>query len=732
LPLATGLFWGISLFWNAQLRQLYLSSIESPNPVKLGLALLCLVSLCGFLYAWNSRLSSDRIDRLYSQHADLHFDRRLLLIRDLKAASCFLLPLCGLVLGLFGLYSEVRRAERIYSAAGDFLVARGGEPQVVSSMVGWIAVAVATAVAGSIWPLLRYRVWLCTFSRSYTGYCAALTMFVALLPFLAKGEMVNIAKAMGPLATTFMTMLVISVVLFPISRRPLLLVPLTAAIMVIGAYKIRTIGGWATIENGVSERPSATAYFDAWLDERRAQPDAHTYADYPVYIFAAEGGGIYAVSAAARYLSTLQDICPQFAKHVFAISAVSGGAIGASIFQALNAVALPGEDGINCLEAAKQRRAKPPETVERIIRSDQLSGPLAFLIPDTIRKFDFGAFEWISRGLYQLAKWTAKRIPLAQAAANFLDAPLFDRASALEKSFADEFEAAHPHPADSPCLPGAKSNLSIDYAGHTCAGSRAPALVLNATWVERGYRVAFSPFLLWRPDKKDMTIGDGTLLAFDDLGRRKKPKAISLISAAGVSARFPGIMPAWPVDYSIAEGETRRWNFVDGGYADASGATTAYELFERLGKHIHKNNLHVDLRLVLLTDAATDLKLKDIEGSGFNDSLVVMTAVLNVRSLLAQRAVTGALTSAASSGARDKVQVVNLIHQALPLSLGWKISRRSDEVVQYILGDATNCGLPKAAHPGSGEDDEAVEALLKTIENNSCVTKEILQLLSIK
>jgi hypothetical protein len=42
--------------------------------------------------------------------------------------------------------------------------------------------------------------------------------------------------------------------------------------------------------------------------------------DYPVYIFAVEGGGIYAVSAAARYLSMLQGICPQFAKHVFAIS----------------------------------------------------------------------------------------------------------------------------------------------------------------------------------------------------------------------------------------------------------------------------------------------------------------------------------------------------------------------------------------------------------------------------
>jgi len=733
LPAATGSLWGLLLFWDAQLRQLYLSAIEAPDPVRLLLALLCLLILCGFLYAWNSKLSTDQIGRLYSQHADLRFDRRLLLVRDLKAASCFLLPLCGLVLGLYGLYGEVKRAERVYSAAGDLLISRGGEPQAMSATVGWIAVLVGIAVAGSIWPLLRYRVWLCAFSRSYTiGCCIGLAMVVALLPFAAKGETVNIAKAVGPLAMSFLTMMVISVVLFPVSRRHLLLMPLAAAIAMIGSYKISTIGGWATIESGASERPSAMAYFDAWLEERRKHPDGRAYANYPVYVFAVEGGGIYAVSAAARYLSTLQGICPQFARHVFAISGVSGGAIGAAIFQALNARQLGGEDPVNCLEAARQRRAEPSDSVVRIICSDHLSGPLAFLIPDTIRKFDFGALEWISKGLYRLAKWMGERLPMAQRAASFLGGSLFDRSSALEKGFADEFDAAQAHPADSPCVSGARSNLRIGYAYHACAASKAPALLLNTTWVERGYRVTFSPFRLWYPNAKDVTIGDGTLLAFDDLGRPEDPGGISLISAAGVSARFPGIMPSWPVDYHLGKGETRRWNFVDGGYADASGATTAYELFDRLEQHVRANNLKVDLRLVLLTDAATDLELKNIEGSGFNDSLVVVTAILNVRSLLAQRAVTGALTSAAASGTRDKVQVVNLVHQALPLSLGWMISRRSDEVVQYILGDATYCGRQNAAHAVGSADDDAVKALLKTIDNNSCATREILQRLSVE
>ncbi len=60
---------------------------------------------------------------------------------------------------------------------------------------------------------------------------------------------------------------------------------------------------------------------------------------YAVYVMAAEGGGIYAASAAAMLLARLQDASPRFAEHVFAISGVSGGAIGSTVFQALDAAA---------------------------------------------------------------------------------------------------------------------------------------------------------------------------------------------------------------------------------------------------------------------------------------------------------------------------------------------------------------------------------------------------------
>jgi 6-phosphogluconolactonase/glucosamine-6-phosphate isomerase/deaminase len=54
-----------------------------------------------------------------------------------------------------------------------------------------------------------------------------------------------------------------------------------------------------------------------------------------VFVVSAAGGGIYAASIAALFLARMQDECPTFAQHVFAISSVSGGSLGAGIFNSL-------------------------------------------------------------------------------------------------------------------------------------------------------------------------------------------------------------------------------------------------------------------------------------------------------------------------------------------------------------------------------------------------------------
>src|SRR5262249_15240194 len=77
--------------------------------------------------------------------------------------------------------------------------------------------------------------------------------------------------------------------------------------------------------------------FDHWLHPRQRTWSGKTtgVGPYPVYVIAARGGGIYAAAHTASLLSTLADLYPTFVDHIFAISAVSGGSLGAGIFSAL-------------------------------------------------------------------------------------------------------------------------------------------------------------------------------------------------------------------------------------------------------------------------------------------------------------------------------------------------------------------------------------------------------------
>lgn len=77
-------------------------------------------------------------------------------------------------------------------------------------------------------------------------------------------------------------------------------------------------------------------HFDKWFKERETYSAAR-FADrpFPVYVVAARGGGIYAANHAALFLARLRDTCPAFVQHLFAVSAVSGGSLGAAVYSGL-------------------------------------------------------------------------------------------------------------------------------------------------------------------------------------------------------------------------------------------------------------------------------------------------------------------------------------------------------------------------------------------------------------
>src|SRR5262249_26970061 len=76
--------------------------------------------------------------------------------------------------------------------------------------------------------------------------------------------------------------------------------------------------------------PVASEQFQKWYESRL--PALANYEEYPVYIVAAQGGGIYAAYQTAIFLARLYDYCPAFNDYLFAVSSVSGGSLGAAAY----------------------------------------------------------------------------------------------------------------------------------------------------------------------------------------------------------------------------------------------------------------------------------------------------------------------------------------------------------------------------------------------------------------
>jgi hypothetical protein len=233
--------------------------------------------------------------------------------------------------------------------------------------------------------------------------------------------------------------------------------------------------------------------------------------------------------------------------------------------------------------------------------------------------------------------------------------------------------------------------------------------------------------------------------------------------AAIASARFPGILPPFAISLRPIESNKprpwwdgapfiskllkrfpesdggKRWNFVDGGYADNSGAATALGLYKALADQL-KGRDDVDLKLILLTSDNPLPPFSSISGTIYSDTFAPIQAVLSVRAGLANQAVTRACDyfkqqpDAASQeppcgeekvqGARKpwKMKVIKLQDQAYGLALGWKISRSSFEIVSEFVSHTEYCKpIPDDNHD---EQDQALYTA-KAIAHNNCVLRDI-------
>ena len=363
----------------------------------------------------------------------------------------------------------------------------------------------------------------------------------------------------------------------------------------------------------------------------------------------------------------MQDECDAFSDHVFAISSVSGGSVGSSVFASLinSTPRAKGAAGCKRGSASKFRYA---EAAERVFKKDMLSPVIgALFFPDFLQRFLF--------------------FPVSG----------FDRARALELSLEGTWDDVHGELRNEyPDLFGAAAfnPLSNAYLDHWSPGGRSPALLLNATEVETGRRRVIAPFSLTSGSEPRLSLPGSAVDRF------------AMSTSAFVSARFPWVTPTgWftetrPSGAETSQAPMRKVRLVDGGFFDNSGVVTALDVIHQIEHSATELGFRnrISLNLIILTSEAPD---RD-PAYGFDEFLGPIRALLNTHNQRAGFAIEQAKReyppAVLDSGAQNvlfapptSVWSVSLRNLGYELPLGWRLSAVTRLLVLAQSGDRSRC-----------------------------------------
>jgi hypothetical protein len=432
-------------------------------------------------------------------------------------------------------------------------------------------------------------------------------------------------------------------------------------------HVIRTIeeSGAGPVDN----RPNAVEQVEAWY--ARVAP-RHPEGEIPVFVVATEGGGIRAAYWTASALTAVQDSYPEFADHLFAISGVSGGSLGAAVFDALVASgpAPADPDEMACRGKDPAQMAVERKTLryaaKQVLSFDSLTPTLAGMTqPD-----------------------------LAQ---RFLPVGFPDREQALEEAWERGWSDAM----------GNNDLFSKGILATLQANPRLPSLFLNGTMVETGDRIITSNTRIRpRDPNASCSVDDPNAAlcefrnAFDSFADLQND--IPFSAGGGMSARFTYVSPAGRMPDKGSD-DTIAGHIVDGGYFENSGAVTAAEIVNlirrvaAIPKHADWKRLHIYVITIDFEDYSKLCKAKpghcgpdptprpfkalpgaDGPANGTpeiwaNEVLSPLRALLNTRGARGSQAV-GDIRELV--GGADVLEF-RLIQREIPLPLGWLLSEQS-------------------------------------------------------
>lgn len=394
----------------------------------------------------------------------------------------------------------------------------------------------------------------------------------------------------------------------------------------------------------LDRRPPVRAAFDAWAADRLAGWTSAR--PMPVFLVAAEGGGIRAAYWAAVVLGRLSDRQAGFERQLFAISGVSGGSVGTAMYVSL----LRDRTATgNCAAYAAARShgsedAGPVELCsQEILRQDFLGPVLAKLLsPD-------------------LTQWF---LPFP--------VPAFDRSRGIEDSFAAAYRATVSGPGfDAATLDRPSSSLWPRCDALPCTQAPVfalPALLLNGTHVATGQRMLHAP-VRWTQDDLPDVVDLAWLLGAD----------VRLSTAAHDSARFAYVSPAGRL---LSEDGKDFDHVVDGGYFENSGAATLQDVLHVIERSPHRPRLRPVV--LYLCNSAERCWQKEIGAEPERPELRppdLTELFAPVRALLGARDARGELALAEISRTPDRVGFVEFgvcpgdaAQRKAPEPLGWQLS----------------------------------------------------------
>jgi hypothetical protein len=392
----------------------------------------------------------------------------------------------------------------------------------------------------------------------------------------------------------------------------------------------RRLAKGATASVTANRPPDVTAAYERWKGVPAIKAKLESGGGAPAFIIVTEGGGVRAAFWTATVLSALEDLAAAahpteervFANHCFAISGVSGGSVGGTLFAAMNTT----------------EHARPGSEALDILKEDLLSPLISGLVCN----------DWLQCALPFPVSW-------------------FDRGGRFEQNLEERF-STYLDSAEPNALAGPMLDLNRWRAEQQA--NWTPYLFLNSTNVEKGHRVIFSDVEINREGVEEFSDArDGHSLLSDR--SQSGPVDLPLSSAAHNSARFPYTNPTGRMP-----GGGR---LTDGGLFENSGATTGLEIARAIQRHEFAAAAETKAQVVLIVirfEDPTPPAGWSVSGNllhGLAGPLTALMSARTARATYATQALHAKMPRTDPSLANEVIEFVARTKRTMQ-PLGWQLS----------------------------------------------------------